>query len=851
MSTSVIREREDDDERSRSPKRSRVGDPTEEHVVEITERRDQPESILPPSHILLGNGLPLLTPGQFRQLLESDVGISEYISRGILPINGIIKQRFTDFLVNEVDLDHQVVHIKSLDKPASSPKKEKTSEITPEQTSTDGPLPAASGGPSTQADAGPSESSKVTLPEAPSALSGNDEATLNDEVVWDDQFVKLLSPFLSETSVAQLKEMYLEGPEPLRVSDSGWGGRVAKGSDNNEPAERGKQGTSQTLESDTRSSSARNRGKDRNTRRGRGGRQSGRSQVEREDNRKVLSEPISSKATRTAVHKVVRDLFKGKLDSETDTSDPTGDDGSRIVIKWSKRGVGRGGAQGRGGRPSRGDYPPYIHFTMQKTNRDTQDALAYLSRTLHVNVKDLAVAGTKDKRGVTIQRVSLRRGNKTVEDVWKAANQIGRRSVQDAVSQRGERGIRIADLNYRKASLELGMLKGNQFVITLRNVQTDSIENIERAMNSMKHNGFINYYGMQRFGTAAVPTHTIGLAFLKSDWHKAVALILQVRSGEHPDVVAAREAWLVDGDLDRALALMPRRVVAERCILESYKKQGGDTRNAMGALSTIPRNLRLMYIHAYQSYVWNAIVSERIRMHGPHKAVPGDLVFETEPSGTAEGADRELDSSLATVEGLRADEDDDKSVRTSKKSQKAPWVPPKVKTLTDEDVHKYSIFDVIMPLPGRDVAYPGGSLGDRYREFLKLDGLDPDNFVRKQKEYTLNGSYRKILQLPKDLSWSVLRYTDPDVALAQADEDKLLGFDPPSVIEDGKFLALQVDLTLGTAAYATMALREVTKTETSSHFQTGLTQASEDQQFRGTGTATMQDADEEMADLEE
>jgi tRNA pseudouridine13 synthase len=30
-----------------------------------------------------------------------------------------------------------------------------------------------------------------------------------------------------------------------------------------------------------------------------------------------------------------------------------------------------------------------------------------------------------------------------------------------------------------------------------------------------------------------------------------------------------------------------------------------------------------------------------------------------------------------------------------------------------------------------------------------------------------------------------------------------------------------------------MALREITKTETSSHFQTGLTQASEDQQFRG------------------
>lgn len=91
------------------------------------------------------------------------------------------------------------------------------------------------------------------------------------------------------------------------------------------------------------------------------------------------------------------------------------------------------------------------------------------------------------------------------------------------------------------------------------------------------------------------------------------------------------------------------------------------------------------------------------------------------------------------------------------------------------------------------------------------------------------------MHLPKELSWSVLRYTDPDAALAQADEDKLLNFDPPLIDENGKFMALQVRLTLGTAAYATMALREVTKTETSSHYQTALTQASEDQKYRTSG----------------
>ena len=83
------------------------------------------------------------------------------------------------------------------------------------------------------------------------------------------------------------------------------------------------------------------------------------------------------------------------------------------------------------------------------------------------------------------------------------------------------------------------------------------------------------------------------------------------------------------------------------------------------------------------------------------------------------------------------------------------------------------------------------------------------------------------------MSWSVLRYTDPEVPLAQADEDKLLGFEPPAVVEDGRFMALQICLVLGTAAYATMALREITKMDTSSHVQSSLTQNAEDQRYRG------------------
>ncbi|KAF7301777.1 TRUD domain-containing protein [Mycena indigotica] len=795
----IFHERDQDEQAEPASKRPKLDGPA------------PAQDIFPPSHVLLGVPLPELTNG-FLNFSERNVGISEYVGHGIPKIEGIIKQRFTDFLVYEIDLDGNVVHLTDVQKPPT-PKGEEE----------------AAG---TSADAQPA----AALTEAAVEEATKEPEPTEPEGPWPDRFNTRLSEFLSAEAIEKLKGMFLEGPVPPLVSDSGWGSRPGASSSSETTT------TTEPVVVETRG-----RGRGRGGRGGRGGGRGGRANG-REDHRKVVSEPIQSKATRTDLHKAVRELFGGKLESEADMSSPASEEGTRIVIKWNpsrgRGGGGGGGNRGGRGRAPRGTFPPYIHFTLQKTNRDTQDALAHLSRVLKVSLKDLSVAGTKDKRGITVQRVSLKRNNKTVEDVWRAANgQVGRQSHNNGtVNKRGDRGVRIGDFNYRKASLELGMLKGNEFLITLRSVQVDSMETLDKALGVIKEKGFINYYGMQRFGTASVPTHSIGLALLKSEWQAAVDMILQKRPGEHPDVEVARNAWLVEHDLDKALQLMPRRVVAERCILESYKKQKGDTRNAMGSLSTIPKNLRLMYVHAYQSYVWNAIVSERIRTFGVEKPVVGDLVFDNDPQDVAMPDVEQTEEPAADEnenEGEEAEPPEADEAPLSNRAQKRarpPRPPQRVKTLTEEDVDKYTIFDVLMPLPGTDVAYPGGALGEKYREYLRMDGLDPDNFVRKQREYTLSGSYRAMLHLPKELSWTVLRYTDPDVALAQADEDKLLNFDPPMVSNDGLFMALQIKLSLGTAAYATMALREITKTETSSHFQSSLTSAAEDQKFRGTGT---------------
>ena len=96
---------------------------------------------------------------------------------------------------------------------------------------------------------------------------------------------------------------------------------------------------------------------------------------------------------------------------------------------------------------------------------------------------------------------------------------------------------------------------------------------------------------------------------------------------------------------------------------------------------------------------------------------------------------------------------------------------------------------------------------------------------RTHREFSLGGAYRKIVLRPSNLTWELLPYTDPNADLAQPDEDALLGMPAPVPDSDGPLLALRLDFGLDTAAYATMALREVLKSETGNVEQRKMTEA--------------------------
>ncbi len=99
----------------------------------------------------------------------------------------------------------------------------------------------------------------------------------------------------------------------------------------------------------------------------------------------------------------------------------------------------------------------------------------------------------------------------------------------------------VGNFVYKSQSLELGDLSGNHFSIVLRNVNSEAKESVEKCLSALEKKGFINYFGLQRFGTvASVKTSDVGLALIKSNWLGAIELILKPRPNEDQTLAKTR-----------------------------------------------------------------------------------------------------------------------------------------------------------------------------------------------------------------------------------------------------------------------------------------------------------------------
>ncbi len=259
------------------------------------------------------------------------------------------------------------------------------------------------------------------------------------------------------------------------------------------------------------------------------------------------------------------------------------------------------------------DKGSYQLCIMIKRNIDTLTVLKYIAKAFKISEKRLSIAGLKDSKALTAQFIAFKK----------------LKLKQSKVLFNGE--IKIFPVKLINEPLNSSFLLGNNFTVRIRNIDlkfNEAEEAVESILKEIKDAGGIpNFFGHQRFGTIRPITHIVGKYIVKRNFEKAVLTYLGSSSFyEKPEIKKAREELLETLNFKKALQIFPDYLEYEKIILKHLVTHPNDY---IGALKRLPSRLRLLFVNAYQSFLFNEMLSKRILMKIPiNKALEGDWVFE-------------------------------------------------------------------------------------------------------------------------------------------------------------------------------------------------------------------------------
>lgn len=140
----------------------------------------------------------------------------------------------------------------------------------------------------------------------------------------------------------------------------------------------------------------------------------------------------------------------------------------------------------------------HVFIRFRKTNLTTDEAVRAFARALDVDRRDIGVAGLKDKVAVTTQWISVPAKDASTDE------RVGALEIE---------GIEVLEHRRHGNKLKTGHLRGNRFVIVLRDVTPSRVGEVEEALANIARHGVPNAFGVQRFGREG-DTHERARAWL-------------------------------------------------------------------------------------------------------------------------------------------------------------------------------------------------------------------------------------------------------------------------------------------------------------------------------------------------
>jgi tRNA pseudouridine13 synthase len=383
--------------------------------------------------------------------------------------------------------------------------------------------------------------------------------------------------------------------------------------------------------------------------------------------------------------------------------------------------------------------PTGTYAILRVVSRDWEqhELAGAIARRLGLPPNAVQWAGTKDRRAVAERLLSYR----------------GPLPDRDLDLPR----VEILEAYLARDGLMLGHHYGNAFDLRVDELgarppeAVTSFRAVEAELRGL--GGFPNFFGPQRFGEVRPITHEVGRWVVRGDLARAMdAYLIDLPVGGRPGKGDdARAAYAVHRDAARALREFPPDYRFELTLLDHLAK-GHPPGRAFRALS---RDLRLLFVHAFQSYLFNRWLSERAKAGLPlHAPVEGDEILRLGRDGA-----------VRSQEGI-------------------PVAADNLAECTELVARGRAL--VAGPLVGYETPTAPGVAGEMLDRLLVTEGVD-----------------RTMFRLP----------STPEIASRGAARPILLPIPPMAIDPDGED-RVRFQFALPKGAYATVLLREFLKPPT-------------------------------------
>jgi len=247
--------------------------------------------------------------------------------------------------------------------------------------------------------------------------------------------------------------------------------------------------------------------------------------------------------------------------------------------------------------PPRGTEPigrgRHALYKLTKRKIGTLEALATIQRSFNVTPKRISRGGLKDKHAVTSQFITIAGGP-------------GRSLERE--------DLKLEYIGSTERPLEPGDIVGNRFSIAVRSLSEEQLDQCEERLGPLKELGLPNYFDDQRFGSVTADGEFIAQAWINKDYERALWLTFaefrrEDRAAEKKQKELLRDNW---GDWPQCKALLERS--HRRSIITFLDDRPGDFK---GAWARVDRELRSLYLSAYQSHLWNRLLAAYLRHYAP------------------------------------------------------------------------------------------------------------------------------------------------------------------------------------------------------------------------------------------